>query len=495
MKRIQTILPTIAACIIFMGTLTGCDEVQIFQENVDPNALVPLKDTELEDDTYYVKNNTNFYKVYMPTRGCVTNDSSVLDESRVLITMDDNTLIPNHYSNELVAFPSDKLSFTEVTLERFADLGYSIGAYNGDITDEGYLYFNTDEDVVSDSSFGTAISETESTDIRVVSIDGELLTTDQINTKCGVITGLEKDKTYLIGYYAGTKYFEKEITADCRVYEAYEMYSYDESYISDTPNGYMAFNTPTDLKSGYYNINGHGLFRYYNFERGTQDENEVAMNDSYYQDEQSKIEAYSRQYNISVPNRVKDMKVTVELQKESLAELSDTDSVQGVIFAPDGTKLDMEYDEEEKELTISMTEAMAGDWTLNVMPKSVEIENVDVETDEIAQEATCEETEFTLPADRENIEFIAEYTKSNNNEEVTIFGTIQTEDGHTYDMTVTSDTTDSDNPKHYISYELPYAAAGKYIVRIYHYPEETTINTPVVQDKTETNTDIIVIEG
>ena len=40
--------------------LTGCEDVKIFKDNIDPNALVGVKDTELKDDNYYVKNNTRF---------------------------------------------------------------------------------------------------------------------------------------------------------------------------------------------------------------------------------------------------------------------------------------------------------------------------------------------------------------------------------------------------------------------------------------------------
>lgn len=57
------------------------------------------------------------------------------------------------------------------------------------------------------------------------------------------------------------------------------------------------------------------------------------------------------------------------------------------------------------------------------------------------------------------------------------------------------DDSDRSNMKYYISYEVPSAAAGEYTVRIYHYPEETTILAPVVQDKVETDTEIIIIDG
>ena len=79
--------------------------------------------------------------------------------------------------------------------------------------------------------------------------------------------------------------------------------------------------------------------------------------------------------------------------------------------------------------------------------------------------------------------------------DTTVFGTILTEDGRTYEMNTWVDDSDRNNLRYYISYEVPFASAGDYIVRIYHHPEETTILNPVCRDKTETDTEIIVIEG
>ncbi len=491
--KLSKLAVLIPLCVLSLGLLTGCEDVQIFQTKTDPNKLVAYKDSQLENEKYYVKNNTSFYEVYKPKNGNASSGVSVLNENRVIATMQDDALIPTFYSDELAAFQSDKLELKEIILERFTDQGYSIGCFSGNVTEEGYLHCSK-EGLVHDSSFYNEIGTTESDDIRIASIDGKPLSYEQINTKAGIITGLEQGKTYKIGFFLGTKYFEKNIVADCRMYEAYEMYSYGTDHIYDTPNGYMSFAMPQDLKSGYYCINGGGLYKYYNFTRGSQDEEAIAMNESYYKDEKSKIEAYSRQYNVSVPKRVKDFKVTVEL--ESIETVYADDIIQGIVFAPDGTQMNMDYNPNDKELSIAMAEGMSGDWTINIIPKTLNVSDIQVENDKLAEEATCEETVFTIPEDRENIEFYAEYTSFKRDvEKCTVFGTVLAEDGKTYEMTLGVDDTDHENPKYYISYEVPFAAAGEYILRIYHYPEETTIMDPVVQDKTETDTEIIIVEG
>ncbi len=477
-----------------MLTLTGCDEVQIFETQTDPFALVALKDSQLADDVYYVKNGTRFFQIYMPGYGNASNGTAVLNESRVFLTMKDDSLIPTYYQDELIALQSESTALEEINLERYCEVGYSIGCFSGTVTPDGFLMFDPTQTLVGGSALGSAIGNTEAKEARIASIDGKTLSSEQINTKAGVITGLEQGKTYKVGYYVGTKYYEKNIVADCKVYEAYEMFYYGSDYISDTPNGYMGISMPEELKSGFYNINGSGLFKYYDYTKGTYDDAETDMNESYYTDEKSKIEAYSRQYSVSVPKRVKDFKVTVEL--ESVETQYADDAISGIVFAPDGTQMQMDFDSEEKELSIALAEGMAGDWTVNVIPKTLQVKEVKVDNDKIAEETTCEETTFTLPEGRENVEFYAEYTSYKTNvADCTVFGTILDESGKTYEMQLGVDETDRDNPIYYLTYEVPYAAEGTYVVRIYHYPEETSIGEPVVRDKTVTDTEIIVVDG
>ena len=158
--------------------------------------------------------------------------------------------------------------------------------------------------------------------------------------------------------------------------------------------------------------------------------------------------------------------------------------------------MNMDYNPNDKELSIAMAEGMSGDWTFNIIPKTLNITDISVDNDKLAEEATCEETLFTLPDDRENQEFYVEYKSLEKSiENCTVFGTVQAENGKTYEMKLGNDISDPNHPKYYLSYELPFALAGDYTIRIYHYPEETTIGSPVVRDKVETQQDIIIIEG
>lgn len=486
--------------LLLSALLSGCERVQLFETHTDPNLLIGVKDSEIKDKTYYVKDKTTFYPVYLPERGNAKQQAQALNETRVFATLKDDALIPTHYSDEFIAYTSDDLSFQSADLERFMDLGYSLGCYNGKRMSDGSIYISRRDGLVTDSSFADAIGDAQSEDIRIVSVDGKSITDDQFYKKAGIITGLEKDTVYTVGFYIGTKYNEMDITADTHLYAAFEMFNYGSDYISDTQNGYRCFSTPTDLKNGYYNINGSGMFRYLNYTKDQKiDIDSINMNESYYTDEKSKIEAYSRQYKISVPKRVKNMKIKVSFSISDLDLDGDVPAdIQGILFAPDDTRYDMIYNEDDSTLELTLAEAMSGDWIVDVIPKTLTIEDVTTESDEAEEEATCEETEFYLPDARENVEFIAEYkiydpNKDENN--LTMFGTVLAEDGSTYQMQTETQSSDEGDKKHYIYYDVPYLSAGTYTVRIYHYPEETSVEPPVMKDKTEKNTDVIVIDG
>ena len=56
MMQLSKYFKLIPLCFLTIGLLTGCDDVQIFQSNTDPNELVAYKDTELVNDKYYGAN-------------------------------------------------------------------------------------------------------------------------------------------------------------------------------------------------------------------------------------------------------------------------------------------------------------------------------------------------------------------------------------------------------------------------------------------------------
>ena len=500
-KTIKFLITALFVSLTF--TLCGCDEVQIFKDKVNPYEIIKVKDKNMEDDAYYIKEGTDFAKIYLPNGSHGHNEIGTLKPSRVCsIAGENENLVPDCYKNELIAFMSNSYKNCDhITLERYKDYGYSIGCFNGTyLTDTEQLFLML-SNIDSNSSLYEKISEISSesnTEVRIEKINGRYLSKDNINISIGTIANLEKDKDYKVGLYIGTKYYELDVKADTHILGAYELFYYDREYIQDTPNGYMAFSMPADVPSGYYFVNGEGLFKYFNYEKGMKDNNNEDMNVAFYKDERSKIEAYSKQYKVSIPNRCKDLKINVSFYAPD--DTIDTEDIQGIVYSSDNKKYEMNVNLDEEMITLNMSEAVAGNWTLNIIPRTLEILDVNVENSKFEEQATCEESQLILDDGAENMQIIAEY-KNNREEEGTVYGSILVPDGTVYDMElekvekegITSSTPERERYDYFIKYELPYAPAGSYTVRIYHFPEETTIMPPEIKNKIKVEKDVIII--
>ena len=462
-----------------MFALCGCGNVEIFI-TPEPNYAVEISDSELEQNLYYVKNGTRFAKVYLP-QGNVTSKTQTVKSSRVLYFMGDEQKVPVHYKGELVAYSSAKANLTEVTLERFKDMGFSIGIYGGSVESDGY-YHMTNKNVAKGSEAEDLFNKVASTEIRIATIGGEPIS-KYVDKGSGIITNLTKDSTYLIEFYAGTYFYRQSFVADTHFLRAFEVYSYGKDKISDTTHGYMCFNTPEDLKTGWYLINGQGLFQYHANIRGESVELEN-LNEGYYASQEEMISAFSKQYNVSVPIATKDLKIKV-----AYGETEQEEEITGYVVAPDGTVYDMNQDMAKDELTLALAVAGVGDWSVYIYPKTLNVLSVNVENDTIMEETSLCEQEFTLEEDAEYQLFYADVIGGTD-----VYGSVIGPNGVTYSLILKEVKDDRGNKSHYLYYRLPYAKAGTYTVRIYYYQSKTSIENISMSPYQNTDTEIIIIE-
>lgn len=476
--------------------LTGCKDVQIWEKQADENGVVALSDKELKKDIYYVKNGTKFYPVYMP-QGSAKDFSYAVNESRVMApTIVEEKKIPIHYKGEGIAVASNKNELKTVTLERFLDLGYSFGVYGGKLQ-EGYYQFDASSNIIKGSAMEKALESLESKEIRLSTINGEKITDKMIDPGAGVLVGLNANESYKVTFFAGTYYYETEVVADTHMMKSFEIFSYEEDKLKDTKNGYKFFDTPEDLKSGWYNMNGTGLFKYYDHERGGNDN--ISMNDNYYENEKERLQAYSKQYSVDIASKTKDVDIRADYILPENITISE-ENIEGYVYSPDGIRYEMEQLLGESALSLSLTQAIPGRWTVNIVPKVLDV-SVSVDSGALEQDATVEETEITLSENRTNIVFSAEYDKTD--EECEISGIVVAPDGITTEMeAIEKDETDAfGNPignnrkKYYMECEMAFAASGTYTVKIFHYSADSTVYPAVVRDNTETKTDIIVLQN
>lgn len=483
-QKVAAILITILSA----AMLSGCKEVQIFEEYVDPNAQVELMDSDLQKDTYYVKNGTNFTAVYLPD-GTTNGTSGAVDYSRLLWFFDEignEALVPEHYKDEIVAYASNTASLSSVSLERFKDLGYSLGIYGGTLEDDGYYHLVLSANAIPESNFYKVISQANSGEIRIKLINDQPLSADMVDPGTGVILGLEANKTYKISFFSGTYYYEANVTADAHYLQSYEIYNYGEEYISDTKRGYRRFETPDDLKSGWYNVNGQGLFKYYDFARGEKDLADVDMNVPFYNSEDEMIAAHSIQKSLTLETKTKDLRIAISYDDTNMSDM-DKGMIAGNVYAPDGTHYTMSRDDENKTLMLVLKEAMAGKWTIHIMPRTIEILDIVADADKTEAEMTLYEKEITFSEDMQNRMFCVEYQGDSS-----VNATLISPDGQTY---ILEPLKDNKEDSKLLGYSLPYVSAGTYRVRVYYYAGETQIKDIYEMSSSENDTEVIVIEG
>lgn len=246
-------------CFLLSLVATGCRS-QIFVEEEVPETTKVFKLEGLENESYYIKDGTSFYKLYSPS-GNITSYSTEADAKRILWTNEEeDDLIPTLYKNEVLIYMSDGDVPKDIVFERFKDLGYSIGI--SDITADdatGYYNFHTANNVKEGSSAQeemNKVKETYST-LALASLNGKQISDV---TKAGTISGLKKDKSYTMSVYAGTMNSETKVKADTHIYQSSETFVVEK--VETTEKGYVIIPIPKGLKTGYYMVNGAGLIRY-----------------------------------------------------------------------------------------------------------------------------------------------------------------------------------------------------------------------------------------
>lgn len=482
-------------------SLVGCDDVQIFKEKEKKGVQKLLKANELEINKYYVKDGTSFIET-LPLHGSgkegkPENTLSKKNKRRVLYAGPyEDTLIPTHYRGEIVGQASAGSAWDSVFLERFKDMGYSIGFYNAEYDrDNNSLNFDLIESGIKGTDAFEIMSGLESRDIRVVEVNHQPLSVDNANFDSGVLVGMKKNEKYTISLYSGTYYHEIDITADTQMFQSFEMYSFGSDYIQDTPNGYRSFSMPTVLKSGYYAIDMSGLYRYVDFAKGDGNIAKAEYNEDYYTNDQDRLANFSRQYSYTVDMRTKNLTVEAVYDEHSVI---DEENVEGYVFAPDGTEYYMNVDRNKNKIWTDFAQTMPGKWTANIVPVDIEITEFNAIDNTPDQALTQDVYNFDISEAKENVVFKVYFTKTDPEqkfEDIEINGNMIAPNGETYILEKNREEDKDKNEYYYLKYRLAYAPPGKYTITINHYPEKTIVQDPQVTSDYENVTETIVVDG
>ena len=274
-------------CLI-MFSLTGCNILKSKKE-VDRTILSTNDSSKLYSGQYYVwhdENQVNIendintdlskfknydYKIFTPVYSrTIPHGSTVVGSSNRIFWLpaENDQYIPTFYSGDALIYFSTDTVPTEFKLERFYDLGYTLGFYGlkENINTSEHFYLENDDNVgILSASTANPIASLLKEDDSKVFIEsvGEIRVTSENISRSGTVKGLLLNSNYNVVLYSGTKRYTLNAKADTRFFSSYEeiinIYSYD--FIG---NGIIRINLPDYLKTGYYNINGIGLFRFVN---------------------------------------------------------------------------------------------------------------------------------------------------------------------------------------------------------------------------------------
>ena len=279
-KKIFSLVHICAMCI----TLSGCgvfETLSSFSKG-QPTSFSDVNDLESGKAYVWHHEGGNIYEDIKKTQskavffGCIKGDNNFQDKAMEdsmnyprTIWMDSNTdkNIPTVTSEDKLLYVSSTLVPDSFTFERFADYGYTIGVANMIADGGGHYYI---EYAVADEDDYKYYLDLESDAAQLTELDiitklyldkvGDIKVTEDSVSDGGTVLGLTKDKKYKCEFYTGTYYQDYALTANIHTFTSMESFtSYDYEFAHSR---FIVIEIPDYFKSGYYMLNGVGLFRY-----------------------------------------------------------------------------------------------------------------------------------------------------------------------------------------------------------------------------------------
>ena len=242
--------------------------------------------------------------------------------------------------------------------------------------------------------------------------------------------------------------------------KSFEVFGITE--VNTTKNGYLCIQIPYNFKSGYYFINGFGLFKYYDFEKGEKDTSSVDMNEAFYKTDQERLLAYSQQYVVDIAQKSRNAKFSIQYD---ITDDVDKEDIEAFLTAPDGTMYNFE-EVDMRTMDIELDSAMAGTWKINVMPKNLKIRDVFADATDPSENAIEDKYTFFVESPLQNVQFKAVYSgkweNAKKDSDDAIWGVVENANNESVNMIL-------DEKHKELTASYPYLPAGTYTVTLYHY--------------------------
>lgn len=262
-KFLSLLLVCATISTMFMGcSLLSNEEESTESTELDVNKIMK----NLDEGGYYVVHNNTPSKIYFGNATYKYGESYAMSNKdeptdRVMWYSDDWEEIPTFYEGDSLIFYSTDVLTETFCFERFQDFGYTIGVCKMQETPSGRFSVSTKDDDCTLYPFSDTeeIGTFSQNHVIIDTIGGKEVRANNI-TRGGTIYGLKKGETYKCEVYAGTEVYPMLFKANVRALGSMQGYiSNDFDFLSSTV---IKLNIPEWFNSGYYCIDGVGMFRY-----------------------------------------------------------------------------------------------------------------------------------------------------------------------------------------------------------------------------------------
>lgn len=388
--------------------------------------LTALNEGQLQGGMFYIKTGNDFYPV---NRGKLfsfkANDQRIAasedPQNRMVLLKEDDSLTPTMYEDSSLIYKAvDGETIPKTfTMERFKDEGWTIGIIGLSDSAENGKY----RTIVSGSTFypGSSISGLQvnaGDDLLIDKIGGTMLESSMI-TDVGSIRNLQKDSYYQVDAYDGTDYIGMEAAADTHILTSYELFKV--GYYDMDQTGYMELKFPLQLQSGYYYIQGVGLFKFIHGQSGDGSE-ECDWNVPYYLgkasdgsritnpvqgfDDEGTLEGsktdYSWKYTVDVTTSEEPLAIGITYTNAAGLTTEEAGIPAAFVEAPDGKTVRFDskvfaedeiastgtdtYD--EGILSVFIAKPVAGTWTVHMSGMNKRQYNIETGTSPVNTDGT-----------------------------------------------------------------------------------------------------------
>lgn len=331
-----------AAAILSALLIAGCSG----EKSKDSNKLTQLD--QLQQNTFYVCHEGVYEPLYLNDSSfALKNFPEKADDNCTLFFTDDYEKIPTFYSGDQLLYCTGAVLDEDFDFMRWEDIGWSFGISGLKETPSGRYSVSTSEKslLVNEHSDASKLKDLGATSVIIDKVGMQYIRSGNI-TRGGVIISkggsLERDQDYEMEAYVGTYMNRIYIKADTRCMTSMEAFVVND--YTFLQSNILELHIPDWMKTGYYSVDGMGVFRYIDGQSYTENTDFNARNE---------IEAYSERYS--------DGEYDVDIAEYGRYKLTVKYTKSGTAVAP---KVQLTGDTETYDLPVTDIGKMEGEYVL-----------------------------------------------------------------------------------------------------------------------------------